>query len=225
MKTLLNTAKKIIESNYKIDSGIEDISQFLIDDKKYDMIKDSLQLEARKDIEACVVVDTEGYAALYFSDDFRKRFESNNPMKNGLSNSNVDMFTTVIEEADHLLNIGYCNENDKPFSLFELELQADITKYLMLRLAIAQQEKTFPRIRDGMKHFVKEHVFGATYKEKDPEIQARYINAAKLGRAFTNYLETIDCTYSRIIKLREFYRLPHEGKIEAVREKTGVSLL
>lgn len=228
MQILLNNIKRIIENCYKIDSGIDDVNRFLVKEDTYKRLEDQIitKVDYNDDARVFLVEDGEDIKlGLYFSEDFKKRFEENNPRVKGISDSNLNLFSILVEEVDHFVMLAYSAHNEKPVSLLELELQANITKYLVLRALVALQQNTFPKIRPHAVQSLKELVFECKYDEQDPDIQFRYENAARLAKAFISYFESIKNPYRKTTKLREFYRLSPQSKLDGIRKETGVSLI
>jgi len=216
----VNCVKTIIEKSYRIESEIDDVNDYLINDALYDHYKDSIVAKVNYSDDAQVIVfneDETTFLGIYFSDDFRQRFEKNNPRSNGISSDNIDLLRIVIEEVDHLIKLEYHINNERQVSLLELELQANVTKYLGLVAMIAIQEGTFPHIRESLKRDLKDYLFNVGYAEEDPEVKKRYELADVMGRAFVESLDDIRDTYTRAHELRSFYRQSLNGKMQMAR--------
>ncbi len=221
MKKLSNTIKRIIENNYRIYSGIDNLSDFLIDDETYDLIKSDYNIlsEVSSGENAKVIIFEDGddfLLGLYFSENFRRNFESDNPRKKGISGSNIYNFSVLTEEIDHLLMCSYKALNDKPVSLLELELQANISKYLIINTFLAFQQRTYPKVKDETKQAVKGLVFSTAFIEKKESINSRYKDAALYSREFIEDFEKIESRYDRITRLRKFYRYSPGKKLEKI---------
>ena len=88
---------------------------------------------ARHERETLLVADTqdETLIALFLDDNTIERavlFAENGEQEN------LDAFCVVMEGVSHFVYFIYASEQDRPVSQAELELQAEIDKFLMLRL-------------------------------------------------------------------------------------------
>ncbi|MBD3248856.1 hypothetical protein GF336_02310 [Candidatus Woesearchaeota archaeon] len=217
---LLNNIKNMIETCYKVDSGIDDISDFIIGDDKLDNLKPlAINKVDTYSGEASVLsnFDVEKpLLSIYLSDPLQKRIRQR-PLK-------LEDIETVSEEIDHAVFIAYSLDYKKPMSLMEIELQGNITKYLMMKAVVAGEEGTFPGIRKSLERQIYNNIFRARFNEKDPEINQRYENAKKLARGFIDKFKKIDEPYERKTALREFYRLSPWQKVEKIKSETGITL-
>ena len=225
MHLLVNRVKTIIEKSYRIETEIDDVNDYIINDALYDHYKDDIVAKVNYSDDAQVIVFSEGeddFLGLYFSDDFRQRFEKDNPRRKGITSDNVDLLRILIEEVDHLLKLEYHINHERQVSLLELELQANVTKYLGLVAMIAIQEGTFPKSRESLKLGLRDYLFNIDYAEEDLEVRRRYELADHLGRAFIETLDDITDTYARTQELRTFYRQSLTGKMEMARSARDI---
>lgn len=76
--------------------------------------------------------------SLYLDPDLLKRLQHSNPLVK-LDQENVADYWTALEGVSHFLYFAWNAGHDKPVSLLELELQAEIDKYVASYLLLRQQ--------------------------------------------------------------------------------------
>ena len=91
-------------------------------------------------------------ASIYFPDPMIRLLERHPPQR-GLGTVNVDAFATLVEEIDHLLLIAERSRMGRPVTLFELELHANVSKYLVgARFLVDADGGLAPERRDWLLH-------------------------------------------------------------------------
>ena len=138
---LLRRLQNLLGGIYDVRTG-HDIYDFLITDRS------CLPREARshKADEQLLVAQgaNECAVSLYIDPDVLMRLQAADPLR-ALHSGNVADFWTVLEGVSHFQYLAWNARHDKQVSLHELELQAEIDKYVssfwMLR---RQQPERFP---------------------------------------------------------------------------------
>lgn len=106
-------------------------------------------------------------------------------------------------------------KQNRPFSLLELELQANVTKYLVLKYFIALQNKSI-KLSKFDKEYIRYHLF---YKRKydieDPSERKRYEDAVTFGMIYTEYIDLLS-QENRLRDLRQFSRMTCPSKIRHI---------
>jgi hypothetical protein len=83
--------------------------------------------------------------ALYIDDDVLRRLSTRDPMA-ALTHDNLADYLTVAEGVSHFVYVAWNTGFDKPVTLLELELQAEVDKYVLgAWLLSAQNAGRFPR--------------------------------------------------------------------------------
>ncbi len=136
------------------------------------------------------------------------------------SKEQVKAVTVATEEVSHFHYLLANANAGRQISQFELELQAEIDKFMLLFFALEpnreESEKTFETLYEML--FERFH-----FKEELSESEkARYDEANKIAKTFVlkckDYLESKD--YESALKLlRQFYRLGSSEKISLVMRK------
>jgi hypothetical protein len=149
-------------------------------------------------------------ACIYYPDAMIRCLEERPPQR-GLDDDNVDAFAVLVEELDHLLVAAERAHAGRGVSLIELEIQANVSKDLVLSRFLARRGRRLARERtDWLRH----HLFHARrYTDPDPEIRTRYDDASRVALRFLRSLERLPAG-ERVARLRRFHKAPLAGKME-----------
>jgi len=143
-----------------------------------------------------------------------RNLERHDPAR-ALGDDNVDDFATLVEELDHFLTIADRHRSSGTTSLLELELHANVTKALTLETFIARL-RGVPRLSAPDRAWVRHHLFTKNeYREEDPEVCARYRDAASLAVKYLDHLHTMRPA-ERPKELRLFHRRTHHEKLSQI---------
>jgi hypothetical protein len=201
-----------IESIYRIDRTAP-VADFRIDSTALEAILGDGAREAHR--ETLVVRDEGGEVdlALYIADEVVARahaFVSHAGRPEAML-AHLDEFCVTTEGVSHFVYLTFCGERmDRPVSAIELELQAEIDKFIVLRtlFAIPGQE-LIARLFDRV-----------LFAERlSPEEQERYQLANRAGRRYARWL---DRQFSRgfwghaLEDARSLYRKTMAGKMEHI---------
>lgn len=144
--------------------------------------------------------------ALFISDEVMKRARAF--VAEG--GDHLDEFCVATEGVSHFVYVTFCGEQNRGVSQIELELQAEIDKYLVLSLAYPQQrEGLVPRLYDRFR--LSERL---THRERE-----RYTVANRAGRRYARWLHR---EFSRgrgeraMRDARDLYRKPLNAKMEHI---------
>ena len=160
----------------------------------------TLLREAGSDLALCI----------YYPDDLVSRLERHDPTRR-LDDGNVDALAVLVEELDHFLTIAERFRRGGVMSLLELELHANVTKYLVLKLFVAKHRRV-TRLAPSDTAWIRYHLFDkAEFAEQDPDLQARYRDAARLAARYVGALDLMP-PERRLAELRRFHRLSPQAK-------------
>ncbi len=222
MKTrhpLIKELQRKIEKTYALNTGITNIEQYIIGDKGYEEFyaKEKIRTVVNSYSGAKVLIRDAGETlkvSIYYPDELIRELESNDP-RLGLHDGNVDLCASFVEELDHFLFIAQNYKQNRPFSLLELELQANVTKYLVLKYFIALQNKSI-KLSNFDKEYIRYHLF---YKRKydieDTSERKRYEDAGKFGMMYTKHIDLLPHE-DRLRDLRQFSRMTCPSKIRHI---------
>jgi hypothetical protein len=218
-QTLLETVRGLLERTYRIRSGLAGLGSFVIGDRGYVELygtsRGELDVRSAVDSSAKTLVrEIAGGTAVcvYFPDALIRRLEAH-PPQHGLGAENLDAFATFVEEIDHLLVVAERARHRRPVSLLELELHANVSKYLVLarflagsRGSLAQERRLWLRYR------LFERV---RFCDEDPVVRERYRNAARWAGRMLNGLSPLRRTES-VEALRQFHRFGLDEKLRQI---------
>jgi hypothetical protein len=149
-------------------------------------------------------------ACIYYPDAMIERLEQK-PPQCGLDEDNVDAFAVLVEELDHLLVAAERANCGRGVSLLELEVQANVSKDLVLSRFLVPRG---PRVDPARRAWLRGHLFHARpYCDDDCEVRARYEDASRMALRFLGRLERAP-SRRRLEALRRFHRAPLSGKAE-----------
>ena len=166
------------------------------------------------DTDEQLLVLEEGDAAsvgLFLDPQLLERLSSANPLE-ALNGGNLADYWTALEGVSHFLYLAWNAAHDRGVTLLELELQAEIDKYVGSWWLLRQQDPA--RVPSELHYllFERAHVDSDLYREAN-QFAARFCRrlerqlAAQVARV---QLETL-------AELRRFYRLSREHKVRHIR--------
>ena len=137
--TLLEVLQTLIERTYRMETGVREIERFVVGDRGFRRLYAAREVvhvvESAGFADAQVLVREGGDGVrvnIYYPDALIAALEGRNPLR-GLDVSNLDAFAVFVEELDHFLVLAARALEGRAVSLFELELHANVTKYLAAR--------------------------------------------------------------------------------------------
>lgn len=220
--SLLESVQGLLERTYRM-SPLSGIARFVVGDVGYRRFYggvDALAGPASAAHGARVLVRETGdgvRASLYLPDDLVRALEASPPQR-GLNDSNVDAFATLVEETDHLLCIAERTAERREVSCFELELHADVSKYLVLSRFLSPRRD---RVGERRKIWLKWHLFEkARFDDEDPVVRRRYHDASRWAMRLLRALERRRAA-ERVELLRRFHAASASAKLELIARVKG----
>jgi len=135
-----------------------------------------------------------------------------------LDRRNLDSFCAATEEVSHFVYLMFCARTSRTVTQLELELQAEVDKYLcaVFLLSLQNEGAVSPRLKDLLfRHYRIADAVGHERAE-------RYRAASHLAYRYCEYLESRFLKPSRLADLaresRRFYRLGQREKLEKIAE-------
>jgi len=224
---LLVQLQRLIEKTYDLDTGLDDITPYIIGDEGYERFYAGRPILQKVDVRSAqgdpagptartLLREGQGvlHVALYYPDRLVQNLERHDPARR-LGDDNVDDFATLIEELDHFLTIADRHRASGSISLLELELHANVTKALTLETFVARMRGA-TRLAASDRGWVRHHLFDKNeYREDDPEVGARYRDAAALAVRYLEFLRDLPPA-ARPKELRLFHRRTHHEKLAQI---------
>jgi len=215
-RSLIETVQGLLERTYAMERHVEPIERFVIGDRGFRLLYGTR-------IESKVVASADGQGArtlvretddgvracIYFPDAMIRSLEHSPPQR-GLGDRNVDAFAVLVEEIDHLLCIAERVHQGRRISMFELELHANVSKFLVLSRFLAAGR---PRLGPRRRLWLDYHLFRKSgFVDDDPDVRERYQDAGRWARRFVEGCRTVPFA-ERTGLLRRFHRADTPGKI------------
>ncbi|MFT5133454.1 MAG: hypothetical protein ACI9SC_001926 [Gammaproteobacteria bacterium] len=176
------------------------------------------ELKSRHSDEKLLVhqSDNELLVSLFIAEDLLQKLESDNPYKN-LNQNNIADFCTVLEGVSHFLYLTWNAGHDRSVSQLELELQAEVDKFVSIyNLFRMQGNLVEPAVL--MQWLFENCSFAANL---DADELDRYQMANQLAHRFCQHIEAFMGSTRNQGKayrqLRRFYRRRHLHKLEGIR--------
>jgi hypothetical protein len=206
--SLLETVRGLLERTYRMETDLGDLGTFVIGDEGYRRFYAGKQLHYRAastpGLGAQLLVrelGSELLVCIYFPDDLIRRLESHPPQR-GLDESNIDAFSIFVEEIDHFLLLAERAALGRSLTLFEMELHANVSKYLVLSRFLAGAQQVLDPLR---RIWLRHHLFEkGRFDEDDAGLRRRYSDARRWGVKFLDALLTRGAP-ERIDSLRRFH--------------------
>lgn len=161
-----------------------------------------------------VAQDAEEVAlALFLEPAIVERLGRDNP-RNALHAGNLTDFCTALEGVSHFLYLVWNAHFERPVTAFEMELQAEVDKYILSATLLGRQRGELQP--SPLWHALFSNV---TFRSMlQPEVHRRYQAAHQLA---AHYCRGLDlgraANHPNLIReLRRFYRLPHPAKVRHI---------
>jgi hypothetical protein len=192
-----------------------DISRFLITDRA----RLPAALRGSLADELVVVAQDEGtlWINLYLEPGVLRRLGSANPLR-ALHSGNIADYWTVLEGVSHFMCLAWHAAHDRPVSLLELELQAEIDKYVSsLWLLRGQAPGRFP-VELHPRLFAQSCVDAGLAGERVELYERANAYAARFCRRLAQSLREAGAAAhtAAVSELRRFYRLSSGRKLRHI---------
>jgi hypothetical protein len=187
-----------------------DVDDFLITDRRLASVFDHGGREAD---EKLLIAEENGEAevCLYLQQELVDRLASNDPTT-GINERNLADFWTAFEGVSHFTYYAFSASNDRAVTLLEMELQAEVDKFVATTMLLRDQGERPP---EGLHHWLFSSAkFDRRLTASEQERYGRANHYAgkycmKLWPMLSKGLAGADLRH----ELRYFYRLPRGPKI------------
>ena len=221
---ILRDLQTLLSQIYGIEQ-CHDVHDFLVTDAA--MLENLETADTARATEEKLLIheqEDELGVSLYLNRELLERLMAKDPRRY-LGQSNFADFCKVLEGISHFIYLAWNAAADKSVTLMEMELQAEVDKYIGARVLLKQQASSpldgalFDRLFDDP----------AFDDRLEPEELARYRDASTYARRYCLSLEkrfSADEASSShfgldmIRDLRAFYRLPQPEKVSHIQTAT-----
>ena len=215
---LVKTLQQQFQNIYQLPQDLS-IEDFLINQEAFDTIKEKQcvfpSIEHPKGYMLLFTEDDELHVGIYLHNHVIDNLQRYNPLL-GLHEKNIYDFCIMTEEVSHFLYTTWKARHDIQMTKLEIELQAEVDKFILCTLYSAQQQgKT-----DSLS--LIELLFESYHFERNlsEESQKRYQTASRLARHYCHFLDRHYINDNHIPQLieeiRQFYRFSQTDKISHI---------
>jgi len=208
----LNYFQQQLQAIYEIDT-VYSVHDFLITDKRLADIL-SCQINPRDNDERLLIAEHEDGLdlSLYIAADVMKHLENAHP-EDLIQQGKYSEFCLMLEGVSHFLYIVWNAQYQKKVTLLEMELQAEIDKFILLQ-PLADSDSNLQNWlfeKNGFDEMLTE-------SELERYKQANFY-AAKYCMGLQQHYKPRDLNDGLLKELRRFYRLGQEDKIRYINRR------
>lgn len=207
--TLIGALQRTLETIYDVRAPVQ-VDDFLVSDER---AARRLDPQGRSNAEKLLIRGGDQHVelALVLAAESLARLDRDNPLR-ALSDSNFHDFCLVLEGVSHF-TYAACNAAlNKRITLLELELQAEVDKYVVAS-ALLRRQQSRPQHQAVWRRLFHRVRYAECLTR--PELE-RYERANRAARRFCRRLQRPgDVSASRMAILRRFYRMPKLAKLAA----------
>jgi hypothetical protein len=211
----LRRLQRQLERLYEIEVG-HDVEDFLTTDAE--LVRQIDAGPAARDVPEKLLVRQSGEEvelSLYLDEALVARLGRDDPSER-LHDGNLEDFCTALEGVSHFLYVAWNTRYDRGVSLLELELQAEVDKFILASLLCSGQGRDWvPRVlhRRLFHHCVFDSALNA--EERARYRRANDYAARYCGRLMRHLVEQ-GGRYRIVNELRRFYRLGQRDKMQRI---------
>ena len=205
---LLRKLEAMLHELYALEVGYA-VSDFLITDPA---LMRAFDAGGREVDEKLLIAEADGEAdvALYLERELLERLDRNDPLTK-LDGDNLADFWSALEGVSHFTYYAWNAARDKGVSLFELELQAEVDKFVTTGMLLREQTGREP---NGLHGWLFDSA--TLVAELDEQERERYRRANRYAAKYCRRLSNApsnpeDSALQR--ELRHFYRLSQASKL------------
>jgi len=196
---MLSRVQRGLETLYRVETGVS-IEDFVVDETLRDQL-----VSARRAREQLLVCETAGEMelAVFIDPAVLANLGANDP-GSSLGDHNLGDFLLAVEGVSHFIYAIWCARAERPVTQLELELQAEVDKYVTCLLTTDPE----PAQSEALRHRL--FVDAAYEPDLDDDEHDRYRAANDNAHRYAAWLEATFVATRRIPEmlgeLRRFYR-------------------
>lgn len=217
---MLVKLQKQLTDIYQVDRGL-DVRDYLITDPRLARLLGQQSLMPNTEESVLLAQDSDGLAlSVYLNQELLDRLDEANPMAN-LQLEQLNDFWIALEGVSHFNYLVWSASKDRSVTLLELELQAEVDKFVMSLLLVSKQGHIeFARQLHALQFEVSR-----IKPDLDQEQYERYTAASDYAGRFCHHLgeRLIDGNERALSELRQFYRLTQTDKISHIHSQAWAS--
>jgi len=214
---MLDRLQQHLSDIYQV-GAVHDVRDYLITDPRLAQCIDAGSIHADTSETLLLSQDEEGLAlSLFLDSELLERLESADPLSR-LRADLLDDLWKVLEGLSHFNCVVWRASQDRSVSLLELELQAEIDKFVGTTLLALGQGRT--EMLDHLHGWLFDEV--SFHAQLDEAQLARYRAANEYAGRFCHALRRrlVEDGDAVLSELRRFFRLPMTDKISHIHSRT-----
>ncbi len=217
---MLRKLQQQLHKTYQTD-GDYDVRDFLITDASIARALSGDHVLTNSGETLLVSEDEDGLAlSLYLERELLSRLESANPLRE-LRIDQLDDLCKVIEGLSHFNYVVWRANRDRTMSLLELELQAEIDKFVST-MQLARDQRDADMLNELHSRLFDDYRLSEDLDEEQVErYQAATDYAARFCRGLRRRLSL--SPKSALPELRRFYRMPLQDKISHIHSRAWLA--
>ena len=217
---MLERLQQQLNDTYQSDHGY-DVRDFLVTDARIAKVLSGDNVLTNSGETLLVAEDDDGLAmSLYLEAAIIERLESKDPTEQ-FTHHQLDDLCKVIEGLSHFNYVAWRAHRDRSVSLLELELQAEVDKFVSTVQLAREQRDT------DMLHSLHGRLFNdiRLREDLDAEQEERYREATEYAARFCRAIRKrlFDRGDDALEELRSFYRMPLREKISHIHTRAWVA--
>ncbi len=221
---LVATVQQQFQNIYQLPDDLS-IEDFLINQEALATVQEEqcnlLSTAQHRGFMLLFIQGDELHVGVYLHNQLLNNLHRHNPLL-GLDEKNIGDFCIMIEEVSHFLYTTWKARHDIKMTRLEIELQAEVDKFVLCSLYLAQHPASLDRLTLMELLFESYHFV----KNLPEESQQRYHTASRLASHYCHFLNRTyinDNHISQLIKeIRQFYRFSQTDKISHI-NRTSLS--
>lgn len=212
---MLDKLQQQLEQIYEVDTSLQ-VSKFLITDPELAEHYDNSENPRMTNEKLLISHTDDGIdVALYLHNNIVKHLEEHDPLES-LDDGNLHEFWVALEGISHFIYLAWNAQYDREISLFELELQAEVDKFITAILLFGQQQDLQHSRKIMTKLFIKLQFDSALHQEE----LVRYSMANQYAYQYCEKLLALFMEQRNEQRLyneiRRFYRLTNHYKLKHI---------
>lgn len=212
---MLDKLQHQLEQIYEVDTHLQ-VSSFLITDPELAAHYDTSENPRATNEKLLISHTDDGIdVALYLHNNIVSHLEEHNPLES-LDDGNLHEFWVALEGISHFIYLVWNAQYDRDISLFELELQAEVDKFVTAILLFGRQQDLQHSRSVMTKLFVKLQLDSALHQDE----RLRYSMANQYAYQYCERLLSLFMEQRNEQRLyneiRRFYRLTHHYKLRHI---------
>lgn len=205
MPAVLRALQGGLETMYRVETEL-DVCDFLVGGEE----RDAIGVERAPREQLLIKHDAEGLQLGLFVDERTLENLAMRDPRRRLDGHNLQDFLYAVEGVSHFVYLVHRARQERPVSAVELELQAEVDKYLVLRLCLAVPGRVLvERLFD---HF-------RLHERLSPGERERYRVANQVGRRYARWFDrqvALGNVARALDDARALYRKPFASKLEHI---------